>query len=261
VSAAIEFAGVDFAYASRRVLVEVSFRIEPCQAVCLVGPNGGGKSTALRLILGLLEPQRGTVRVLGGSPRRMQRRIGYMPQYLPFDPQFPVCVEEVVLAGRLWGSRPGFYSREDRRVARGCLEEMELAELRREPIAALSGGQRQRVLIARALAVEPEILLLDEPTAMVDAHLETRLLEKIRSLHHRLTLVLVSHDVGFVAALVERVFCVNRTLSEHPAEALTAETMHSLYGHGVQLVRHDHDAPAANGREAEDGPRGSCRHE
>lgn len=240
-SEAIEFKGVDFAYGDRRVLAKVSFSIAPCQTVCLVGPNGGGKSTALKLMLGLLEPQRGTVEVFGKTVRRPQPRMGYMPQYLRFDPQFPVTVESVILAGRLRGNRPGFYSREDRRIAAECLEELELEAVRSEPVSALSGGQQQRVLIARALAVQPEILLLDEPTAMIDAHLETRLFEKIRSLHRKMTLVLVSHDVAFVASLVERVYCVNRTVTEHSADALTAETIQSLYGHEVQAVRHDHD--------------------
>lgn len=246
-SAAIEFKHVDFAYEQRRVLADVSFAVEPCETVCLVGPNGGGKSTALRLMLGLLEPQAGEIRLLGQAPRQAQSRVGYMPQHLSFDPLFPVSVEEVVLAGRLRGHRMGFFSREDRRIARDCLAEMELEEVRGEPIAALSGGQRQRVLIARALAVQPDVLLLDEPTAMVDAHLETRLLAKIRSLHRRMTLVLVSHDAAFVAALVERVFCVNRTVTEHSADALTAETMQELYGHGVQAVRHDHEHGTEDG--------------
>ena len=237
---AIAFEGVSFDYGARPTLREVTFRIEPRQTVCLVGPNGGGKSTVLKLMLGLLRPAKGTIRVSGGAPERMQRRIGYMPQYLRFDPQFPVSVEEVVLAGRLKGSRPGFFGREDRAKARSIIDEMELGEVRDARFSELSGGQQQRVLIARALAVDPEILLLDEPTAMVDAHLETRLLEKIRSLHRRLTMVLVSHDAAFVAALVERVFCVNRTLSEHPASALTPETLQELYGHGVQAVRHQH---------------------
>ncbi len=239
-TAAIEFENVAFNYRQQPVLEGVSLSIEPCETVCLVGPNGGGKSTVLKLALGLLSPRCGRIRVLGQSPRHTQTRIGYMPQHIRFDPSFPVSVEAVVLAGRLLGNRPGFYSRKDRLVAAGCLAEMELTEVSDAPFSELSGGQQQRVLIARALATEPEILLLDEPTAMVDAHLETRLLAKIRSLHDKMTLVLVSHDVGFVAALVERVFCVNQTVSEHPAESLTAETMAELYGHGVQAVRHEH---------------------
>lgn len=239
-SAAIEFEGVSFSYRDAPVVRDASFRIEPHETVCLVGPNGGGKSTVLKLALGLLEPNGGRVRVLGTSPRSAQTRVGYMPQHIRFDPAFPVSVEAVVLAGRIRGNRPGFYSRQDRAIARECLEELELGQLRKAPFSELSGGQQQRVLIARALATRPEILLLDEPTAMVDAHLETRLLEKIRSLHRRITLVLVSHDVGFVAALVERVLCVNREVSEHPAESLSAGTIAELYGHDVQAVRHDH---------------------
>jgi|TARA_B110000438_G_C15806876_1_gene647813 zinc transport system ATP-binding protein len=246
-TAAIEFKEVAFAYRQRQVLEGLSFSISPHETVCFVGPNGGGKSTALKLMLGLLSPQKGSVRILGKAPRRAQRRIGYMPQSLEFDPLFPLTVKDVVLAGRLNGMRPGFYSRNDRLIAAGCLDEMELSGVAEHPMAELSGGQRQRGLIARALAVEPEILLLDEPTAMVDAHLETRLLEKIRSLHRQLTIVLVSHDAAFVSSLVERVFCVNTTVTEHAAEGLTAETMHALYGDAVQVVRHDHDCAHDHG--------------
>lgn len=246
-TAAIEFKDVSFAYRNRRVLESISFSISPHETVCFVGPNGGGKSTALKLMLGLLDPGQGRVRVLGKSPRHVQRQIGYMPQSLQFDPLFPLTVKNVVLAGRLHGTRPGFYSRRDKAIADACLDEMELREAAQFPMGELSGGQRQRVLIARALAVEPEILLLDEPTAMVDAHLETRLLEKIRSLHRRLTIVLVSHDAAFVSSLVERVFCVNKSVTEHAAEGLTAETMNALYGDTVQVVRHDHDCAHDHG--------------
>jgi zinc transport system ATP-binding protein len=236
---AIEFQYVDFAYAKPLVLEKVSLAIPSRETTCLVGPNGGGKSTLLKLVLGLIEPTRGEVRVLGTSPRKARFKVGYMPQYVGFDPRFPITVREIVLMGRLVGNRWGFHSRKDRAIADQVLEEVELKEFASASFSNLSGGQKQRVLIARALAVEPELLLLDEPTAMVDSHIEARLLEQLKALHQRMTIVMVSHDAAFVANLVKNIICVNRTVSLHPAQAVAEGLISSLYGEKVQSVRHD----------------------
>jgi zinc transport system ATP-binding protein len=237
---AIAVHGLRFAYRQTPVLRDVSFEIPAQETVCLVGPNGGGKSTLLKLMLGLLQPSAGSVHIFGQSPEKARRRIGYMPQYAQFDPQFPITVREIVLSGRLGSQRWGFFTRKDREIADRCLEEMELGTFAKRHFHDLSGGQKQRVLIARALAVEPDVLFLDEPTAMVDAHLEARLLEQIKALHRRLTIVLVSHDAAFVASLVERVLCVQQSVTEHPLETLSGDHLHHLYGHEVRAVRHDH---------------------
>ncbi len=245
--AAVRFSGVSFAYGSTPVLEDVDLTIGAQQMVCLVGPNGGGKTTLLRLALGLIEPRRGCVEVCGLPPARGRRRIGYMPQQIDFDAQFPITVREVVAMGRLNGARPGFLSRRDRAVVDEVLAEVDLDGVARAPFGSLSGGQRQRALIARALAVEPEILFLDEPTAMVDARSEARLLAKLRDLHSRLTIVMVSHDAAFVANLVEKVVCVNRRVSVHPAQELTHGMIHELYGDSMKAVLHDHDAGNVSG--------------
>ncbi len=237
---AVEFTGVSFSYGRAPVLQAVDLTICPQEMVCLVGPNGGGKSTLLKLALGLLEPQKGKIRLFGGTARRQRCRVGYMPQHVNFDAHFPITVREIVAMGRLSGTGFGFRRKRDEVVIDSVLDEVELREFAACPFASLSGGQRQRVLIARALAVEPELLFLDEPTAMVDAENEARLLEKLRQLHRKLTIVMVSHDAAFVANLVETVVCVNRHVAVHPADSITHGMIHELYGGPVKTVRHDH---------------------
>ena len=246
--AAIEISDVWFSYEARPVLREVTVRIDSGEQVCMVGPNGGGKTTLLKLILGLLKPDRGQVRVFGGAPGEGRRHVGYTPQHASFDPQFPVSAGDVVLMGRLGRTaRWGPYRRDDRRLADRALAEVGLTELRKQPFAALSGGQRQRVLIARALAAEPKLLLLDEPTASLDAGVEAEFHQLLTRLSDRMTLVIVSHDVGFVSQLVTKVLCVHGDVAVHPTDELTGELMRDLYGHDVRLVRHDHDCATGHG--------------
>ncbi|MDX2111851.1 MAG: ATP-binding cassette domain-containing protein [Verrucomicrobiota bacterium] len=242
----IELREVSFAYGDQLILENVSLAIGARESVCLVGPNGGGKTTLLKLILGLLAPKTGTIEVLGQTPTQARRRVGYMPQTLPFDPLFPISALDVVLMGRLDHVRWGFYSRADRVKALAYLDEVGLADQASHRFATMSGGQRQRVLIARALAAEPELLLLDEPTAMIDAAAEDQLLEKLRLLHERMTLVLVSHDLGFVSQLVQTVICVNRTVAIHPTSKLGGEVIREIYGTDLLMVRHDHNCADHN---------------
>jgi zinc transport system ATP-binding protein len=237
----IELREVDFAYDGPPVLEHVTLRVGRNDFVSVVGPNGGGKSTLLRLMLGLLSPQRGEVRLLGQRPRQARRRVGYMPQTAQFDPQFPVTVMDVVLMGRLDRAAPlGPFRQADRKLALEALREVELGDLHRRPFAALSGGQRQRVLIARALACRPEVMLLDEPTANLDMQVEEQLYGLLRQLSRRMTILLVSHDVGFVSQFVERVICVNRRVEIHPTGEITGEVIRRLYGHDVRMVHHAH---------------------
>ncbi len=239
----ISLRGVTFSYGGPPALEEVSLSVAPRQAVCVVGPNGGGKTTLVKLILGLLRPQRGEVRVFGEPPRRSRRRAGYMPQQAQYDPLFPVSVMDLVLMGRLgqggWAGLTGWPGRADRRAALEALEEVGMKDFWRQPFSALSGGQRQRTLIARALCSRPELLLLDEPTSNVDSLVEARLLELLRELNRRMTIVMVSHDLGFVSGFVESVICVNRRVVVHPTSRLDGQVIHDLYGGEVRMVRHD----------------------
>jgi zinc transport system ATP-binding protein len=236
----IELDEVSFAYNGVRVLDQVSLRIEPLDFVSIVGPNGGGKTTLLKLILGLITPEQGKVKVFGIPPVGARFRIGYMPQHSHLDPQFPVNVAEVVLMGRL-GHAPllGSYSREDEEVARRVMEELQIWDLRKRHFAALSGGQRQRTLIARALAAGPQLLLMDEPTAGLDVVVETEFHELLRSLSRKLTIVMVSHDLGFVTRLVNKVVCVKRKVMMHATEEISGALIHEIYGFPVKMVRHD----------------------
>ena len=181
--AVVELTDVCFAYERREVLHNVSLTVHQRDMVAFVGPNGGGKTTLLRLILGLLTPRFGSVRVLGGSPQVARRRVGYVPQHLLFDPQFPVSALDVVAMGRVERRWAGPYSRADRSVALQALAHVDMGELAGRSFSGLSGGERQRVLIAQALAAEPELLLLDEPTASVDYLVEHRIYELLRRLN------------------------------------------------------------------------------
>ncbi len=250
--AVIDCTEITVRYGPVTVLDKVSFVVPERRTLCIVGPNGGGKSTLLKVLLGLVRPQSGTVRVLGREPRQARMRVGYMPQYVQIDPLFPIDVEGIVRMGRLKGRGLGFYTREDRMATRQALEEVGLWEQRREAYINLSGGMKQRVLIARALVNNPELLLLDEPTAMVDAHIEARLLEKLKELHNRMTILLVSHDATFVSGLVDEVLCVNRTAEIHPVERVRDKSVTRLYGEPVQHVVHGHTHHHGEGEEQPD---------
>lgn len=237
---AVAFEHVDFDYDGQPALTDVNLQIHRHEFVTVVGPNGGGKTSLLRLMLGMIRPTRGSVRVFGRPPERARGRMGYVPQYTRFDPLFPVTVTDVVQMGRLGRYWTGPYRKEDREAVRSALAQVGLGTLGGRAFAGLSGGQRQRVLIARALAIEPELLLLDEPTANVDRLATDKLYELLVELNRRLTIVLVSHDLGVVSRFASNVVCVNRTVYTHPIGELTGEMIRELYGGETALVRHDH---------------------
>jgi len=245
----IELSHVSFSYNGAPVLEDVTLTVEERDFLSIVGPNAGGKTTLIKLVLGLLRPSSGTVRVFGRPPARSRSRIGYMPQHASLDPLFPVSALDVVLMGRLAGTtRLGPYRRADREEAVKALAMVELAAVRDRSFSELSGGQRQRVLIARALASCPDLLLLDEPTANVDAAVETELFEILNRLNERMTIALVTHDLGFVSRYVKRVACVNRRVAVHLTSEITGEMIHEIYGTDVRMVRHDTVAPPGGGR-------------
>jgi len=238
---AIEVKNLSFSYGEVPVLEGIDLTVPEGEFLGIVGPNAGGKSTLLKLLLGLLEPRQGEIRLLGQPPRKARRLMGYVPQYPAFSRDFPVTVEQVVLMGRLGTGRlVGGYGREDRRIAARVMEEAEIAPLAGRRIDRLSGGQLQRVLVARALACEPRILLLDEPTANIDMRVENELFDLLRELNERMTILVVSHDIAFISRYVHRVACLNRTLVCHRTEEIDAEAIRQLYGGEVRIVHHHH---------------------
>lgn len=238
---AVDVRDLAFSYGGSVVLEGVNLQVADGEFIGLVGPNAGGKSTLLKLILGEFEPLAGSVRVFGRSPARARGKIGYVPQYPNFDREFPITVEQVVLLGRLGLGRPlGGYRRGDREVVRRVMAETEVADLASRPIGALSGGQLQRVLLARALACEPRLLLLDEPTANIDMRVENEIFDLLKLLSARMAIIVVSHDVAFVSGYVRRVACLNRTLMCHETAAIDGRLINELYGADVRMVEHRH---------------------
>ncbi|MDY6905917.1 MAG: metal ABC transporter ATP-binding protein [Thermodesulfobacteriota bacterium] len=237
---AISLRDVSFAYGRQPVLTRVDVTIKQGEFTTIVGPNGGGKTTLLKLILGRIRPDTGTIRVLGTTPEKACLRVGYMPQHAHLDPRFPVTVMDVVLMGRLGGNRPGFYTKADRQNALKALSYTGMADMAGRHLSQLSGGQRQRVLIARALSTEPELLLLDEPTSNIDPGSESALFEILQTLNKTMTILIVSHDLGFVSRHVNRVICVNRSLVVHPTSAVNGMVISKMYGQDMCMVRHDH---------------------
>jgi zinc transport system ATP-binding protein len=240
-NAAIEVEDLSFSYGGPRVLEAVSLQVPEGEFIGMVGPNAGGKSTLLKLMLGLLEPQGGRIRILGRPPDRGRRLIGYVPQYPVFRRDFPITVEQVVLTGRLGhGPTLGGWRRADRLAARVAMGEAEVAALAARRIETLSGGQLQRVLLARALVGEPRILFLDEPTANIDMRVESDIFDLLKALNARMTIVVVSHDVAFISRYVTRVACLNRTLMCHRTEEIDGKTIRALYDVDVRQVAHHH---------------------
>lgn len=245
----IEVRDLSFSYGAMPVLDDVSLTVDDGEFLGIVGPNAGGKSTLLKLILGLLEPQAGRISVLGGRPHEARRQIGYVPQYPGFPRDFPITVLQAVLLGRIgcrsrsgWlaALRPGGYTRADRQSADKALKEVEAGDLARRRIGTLSGGQLQRVLLARALVCEPSILILDEPTANIDQRLEGDIFDLLKRLNARLTILVVSHDIAFISGYVTRVACINRTLVCHHTNAISGQVIQDLYGENVRMVAHKH---------------------
>ena len=205
----------------------------------MIGPNGGGKTTLLKVILGLIRPSQGKVTVLGSTPERGRRFVGYVPQYSLFDRDFPASVWDVVLMGRL-GQVRRFrrYSEEDKKAAINALETVEMLDFKGSQIGRLSGGQQQRVFIARALVSEPKLLLLDEPTASVDAPMMEEFYELLNRLKKKMAIVLVTHDLSAVSIYVDTVGCLNRKLYYHHSKEISAEDLEAAYQCPIELIAH-----------------------
>ncbi len=234
----IEFDKVYFRYGSAPVIESADFSIHEGAFVSVIGPNGGGKTTIARLMLGLLHPTSGSVRLFGDPPKMKRHEIGYVPQYTSFDPKFPITVMDLVLMGRI--SKPfGFFSKQDREQAKAALESVGLSGLSGRQFSGLSGGQRQRALIARALAGGPTVLILDEPTSNVDVAIEQRISTILDQLSRSLTIVLITHDLGFVSRSVDTVLCVNKTVRIHPTSEVTEDMIRGLYEDDMRIVDHD----------------------
>ncbi len=233
-------------YRETLVLRDVTLNIGAGEFLGLIGPNGGGKTTLLKVILGLVKPDKGKVEVFGTSPERLGAKrylIGYLPQKSLIDWEFPVSVLDVVMMARY--GQIGILrqpTQKDKEIALQALEKVGMAELASRHIGQLSSGQQQRVFIARALVNKPQLLLLDEPIAGVDAATQDKFYRFLKELKEELglTIVMVSHDIAIISSYVEKIACLNQSLYIHasPEEVFTSGSLEKVYGCEVELLTH-----------------------
>jgi len=236
----IDVNNVSYSYGSEKVLTNVSLSVSQGDFVGIIGPNGGGKTTLLRLILGVLKPEQGTISLLGKDPESTRTQVGYIPQETSSNKAFPISVFDVVLMG-IMGKRGLFhgYSGHDRESVIAMLKELNIHELKDKSIGDLSGGQRQKALLARALVSQPKILFLDEPTASIDTQGQDEIYEYLREKNKAgTTVLLVTHNVGAVSSYIKSIACVNKDVFFHPDGVLSEATINKAYGCPVDIIAH-----------------------
>lgn len=251
---AIELKNISVRYDFEVVLDDINLTIEEREIVSIVGPNGSGKTTLLKTIMGLKEPFAGSISIFGMEPKtaRNKGKFGYLSQQSKYDSQFPARVFDIVAMSRY--AKCGIFeklSRKDREIIETSLALVEMIEFAHRHFGSLSGGQKQRVLIARALALEPKILILDEPATGLDAVAQDSFYELLLHLRDSagLTILMVSHDVGAVSEIVDRLACINKKIHFHgkPSECAPEEMLTKVFGRNIHVVRHDKNCPTCKG--------------
>jgi zinc transport system ATP-binding protein len=221
----IEVSHLSFSRQKSAILEDVTLSVKSGEFIGIFGPNGGGKTTFLKLLLGLLKPAKGSVKLFGKPPETMRARVGYVPQLKQFDPQFPICALDVVLMGLLSKKKEA----QDKEKALAILERFQLTDKAQAPFGTLSGGQAQRVLIARALVGNPEILLLDEPTVSIDKEAEELIYEILSELRTAITILMVTHDLQPLLEKADRLVCIQKTLSIYKPQEVCGHFSMGLY--------------------------------
>lgn len=217
----IEIKNLSFSYDKQVVLEDVNLSVDENDFLAIIGPNGGGKSTLLKLILGINPVKNGNILTFGEIPKKNLAKIGYVPQNTNVNTDFPIKVIEVVLMGHIGSKRPLFgYGKEEKSCALGALAQVGMEKFANAKIGSLSGGQRQRVMIARALCANPKILILDEPTASIDVDGQKQIYELLKTLNDYITIIVVSHDISVVMQYANKVVHINKTLSSHDVSGL-----------------------------------------
>lgn len=252
---AIEVRDVSFGQDGSPILDSVSLSVMEQDMYALIGPNGGGKTTLLKIILGLLPARSGTVRIYGKSPGEGRQIVGYVPQFRTFDFRYPITVKEMVLSGRLSHTRGMLrrYREEDHAAVRKVLERLDLSGLAGRTLSHLSGGEQQRAILARALAGNPRVLILDEPTVYVDTPTAFQFFDILDELKRSMTILLVSHDIGVISRHVTKVACLNHTLHTHNTPEITEDMIAATYHCPVDLIAHGLPHRVFDGHGGEEG--------
>lgn len=234
---ALELENITVNLNSTPILENINIKVDMNDFLAIIGPNGGGKSTLLKTILGLIKPQNGEIKILGKKKEDALKLIGYLPQKSYFELNFPINVFDVVLMGRYNGLFKR-YSNEDKKAVLNSLKAVNMDKFRDRQISELSGGQMQRVFIARALVREPKLLLLDEPTASVDPKMQESFYELLSSLKHKMTIILITHDVGVASSYVDDIACLNRKLFYHGTPEGSAVGIEAAYNCPIEIIGH-----------------------
>ena len=237
---AIEIKDLTIYREGQTVLDKVSLKIEEGQSYAIIGPNGGGKTTLLKSILGLIKPDSGCVKIYGESPAVNRYLLGYVPQFHTFDFSYPISVRDMVLTGRL-GHIKGIrrrYSDEDRRCAEEAMKTLGILHLADRTLSDLSGGEQQRAIIARAIVGNPKVLLLDEPTVYVDSPTEEKFHDILVELHKKMTVIMVTHDIGVISSGVDVIACLNVKMFTHYSAEITSDMILNTYKCPVDLIAH-----------------------
>lgn len=235
----IELNDVSVSYDTKVVLRNVSFKLWENDFLGIIGPNGGGKTTLIKVILGLLKPGSGVISFFHNDQETNSLKTGYLPQINQIDKRFPISVYEVIASGLMSErKRLGSYTTTQRKQILDTIEQMGLDRLSKRPIGELSGGELQRTLLGRAVVSSPQVLILDEPNTYVDKLFESRLYELLKIINERTAIILVSHDVGTILPLVKNVACVNETLHYHAGNNITEGWLDEAFHCPIELVGH-----------------------
>jgi len=251
----IQISNINVRYEQQIVLERISLNLEAGEILSIVGPNGGGKTTLLKVILGTKAYEDGTVRIMGRPPGELPPgTIGYLPQMDGSRSRFPIRVLDVVMMARLATRRNRNGGPSDREIVEQALREVDMAEHRSMPFGSLSGGQRQRVLIARALALEPAVLILDEPSTGLDAVSQEdfyRTLTRLK-VERKMAILMVSHDIGVVSGYVDRIACLNKQIHYHGSgDKIPDDIMEKVFGRNIQILVHNPDCLTCKGHNHE----------
>jgi len=236
---AIEVHGLWAAYDTHIILKNISISLEENEFLGIIGPNGGGKSTFIKAMLGIIKPRKGTIKILGTTPEHARKDIGYVPQKTSYIQDFPINVKDVVKLGRY--GRKGIgkrFGKEDDKAAVAALEKVHMEEYAGTKISHLSGGQQQRVFIARALVNEPKLLLLDEPNVGVDVKTKKEFFDLLNALRTHMTIVLITHDLTAVSAYVTKIACLNKEMFYHNSKEIHKEDFENVYHCPIKLIAH-----------------------
>lgn len=237
----INIENVNVKFGNKTVLKEINFSVEAGEFIGIIGPNAAGKTTLVKTILGLIKPASGNITVLNSSPNLVRHRIGYVSQKPEINSQFPITVKDAVMLGRFGNDNSfGTYTVEDKNITEEILQILNITNIATYKLTDLSGGQLQRVWLARALVCQPEILILDEPTANIDVIAEENIFKLLKNYNSKMTILVISHDVAFISSYVDRVACVNQNLICHDIESINGKSIEELYGIDVSMIHHHH---------------------